>query len=85
MTQILSQLLRRLHDRWKLLRTAFFILLAVLVGLNVFIRPHHAEFGFDTTPGFWGIFGLVIGLVMVIIMKKIIQPLIARKEGYYEQ
>jgi len=74
-----------MRDRWKIWRIVFFVVLGVLVGINVLIHPHHAEFGIDAYPGFWGLFGLVSGLAMVIIMKKIIQPLIARKEDYYER
>lgn len=85
MTQAFGRLLQRMRDRWKIWRIVFFVILGILVGINVLIHPHHAEFGIDAYPGFWGVFGLVAGLAMVIIMKKIIQPLIARKEDFYER
>ncbi len=62
---------------WKIL---FFVLLAGLVGVNLFLRPHHAEYGYDTIPGFWAAFGLLVAVLMVLVMKKIVQPLIERPE-----
>ncbi len=62
---------------WKIL---FFLLLAGLVGVNLFLRPHHAEYGYDTIPGFWAAFGLLVSVLMVLVMKKIVQPLIERPE-----
>ncbi len=58
----------------------FFGFLAVLVALNFFIHPHHAEYVYDKYPGFWAVFGVGVAVVMVLIMKKIIQPLIVRPE-----
>jgi hypothetical protein len=63
----------------------FFLGLAGLVVANVFIRPHEAEYVFDAYPGFWAVFGLVVGLAMVIVMKKIVQPMISRGDDYYER
>ena len=61
----------------------FFGILALLVILNLFIQPHHPHFGVDAIPGFWAVFGLGVGLVMVYVMKRIVQPLIVRSEDYY--
>lgn len=63
--------------------TAFFGVLAVLTALNLFILPSEPHFSLDAYPGFWALFGLGVGLVMVFVMKRIIQPLIVRKEDYY--
>ncbi|MDO9630655.1 MAG: hypothetical protein Q7I92_01990 [Humidesulfovibrio sp.] len=63
----------------------FFLALAGLVVANVFIRPHEAEFVYDAYAGFWAVFGLIGGLAMVIIMKKIVQPMISRGDDYYER
>ena len=57
--------------------------LGILLLLNVFIWPDHPHFGVDIIPWFWAAFGLGVGLVMVYVMKRIIQPLIVRKEDYY--
>ncbi|MDL2274853.1 hypothetical protein LJC22_01850 [Desulfosarcina sp. OttesenSCG-928-G10] len=62
---------------------AFFALLAALLVTNYFVRPAHPHFGLDALPFFWAVFGLGVGCVMVGGMKKLIQPLIVRKEDYY--
>lgn len=67
---------------WSLL---LFAILAILVVLNVFMRPPFVEFVYDAYAGFWAAFGLVVGLAMVIVMKKIVQPMIARREDYYDK
>ena len=57
--------------------------LGLLLFLNIFIHPHHPHFVVDAYWGFWAVFGLGVGVVMVYVMKRIIQPLIVRKEDYY--
>ena len=64
-------------------RKLFFSVLGGLLALNIVCRPHEPHFGLDKHPFFWAVFGLGIGLVMVYVMKKIIQPRIVRKEDYY--
>lgn len=78
-------LLDALRARTGLIAVLFFLGLVGLVGANVFIRPHEVEFVYDAYPGFWAVFGLVGGLAMVIIMKKIVQPMISRGDDYYER
>lgn len=75
----------RQRNNWKAWRAALLVLLAVLVGLNFFIHPHHPHFGIDKYPGFWAVFGVVVGYVMVIIMKTVIQPIISREEDFYDR
>ena len=53
----------------------FFGFLALLVVLNFFIHPHHVEYVYDKYPGFWAVFGVVVAVIMVLIMKKVVQPL----------
>lgn len=65
---------------WLLL---FLGILALLLLLNLFIQPLHPHFGVDKYPWFWAFFGLGVGLAMIFVMKRIIQPLIVRKEDYY--
>jgi len=81
----LGILLEKMRDNWKAWRIVFFVVLALLVVLNFFVHPHHPHFGLDKHPGFWAIFGCGIGLVMVLVMKKIVQPTIGRKEDYYDR
>ena len=73
----------RTPARRGLWRKVMFALLGVLVVLNFIIPNHHPHFGADKYPGFWPVFGLVIGVVMVFFVKKIVQPLIKRPEDYY--
>ncbi len=61
----------------------YFGFLGFLLLLNIFLRPHEPHFGLDSWFGFWAVFGLGVGLVMIFVMKRIIQPLIVRKEDYY--
>jgi len=61
----------------------WFGLLALLLFLNIFIHPHHPHFVVDVYWGFWAVFGLGVGVIMIYVMKRIIQPLIVRKEDYY--
>ncbi|SNS07314.1 hypothetical protein SAMN04488503_2580 [Humidesulfovibrio mexicanus] len=82
---LFGMLLNWLRSKTGIISALFFLGLAGLVLANVFIRPHHAEFGLDAYPGFWAVFGLVGGLAMVIIMKKIVQPMISRGDDYYER
>jgi len=79
----LGDLLAKWSDNAKTWKIIFFVVLGVLVLLNVPFVSHHPHFGLDRYPGFFAAFGLIVGLAMVIIMKKIVQPFIARKEDYY--
>ena len=80
----LGGLLAKWRDNWQTWRIIFFVVLAVMVVLNFFVHSHHGHFWhLDENPGFFAAFGLFVGLAMVIIMKKIVQPFIARKEDYY--
>jgi len=82
---LFGMLLNWLRGRTRVLAALFFLGLAGLVAANVFIRPHEAEYVFDIYPAFWAVFGLVVGLAMVIIMKKIVQPMISRGDDYYDR
>ncbi|MDR2339178.1 MAG: hypothetical protein LBF40_03455 [Deltaproteobacteria bacterium] len=64
-------------------RTLFFLALLVAALLNLVVKNEHPHFGLDKYPFFWPAFGLVVGVVMVFIVKKVIQPLIKRPEDYY--
>ncbi len=80
----LGGLLAKWRDNWKTWRIIFFAVLIVMVVLNFFIHSHHGHFWhLDEIPEFFAVFGIIVGLAMVIIMKKIIQPFIAREEDYY--
>lgn len=74
------QMQLRLIMPWTIL---WFAVLGFLLFLNIFIQPHHPHFVVDAYWGFWAAFGLGVGCFMVYVMKRIIQPLIVRKEDYY--
>ncbi len=59
------------------------LFMAALVILNFFHNTDDPHFYYDKYSGFWPAFGLVTGLVMILVMKKIVQPLIKRKEDFY--
>jgi len=66
---------------WKI---ALLLILAVLAVANFRLRPHEPHFGLDAQPLFWPVFGLVVGVVMVFLVKRIIQPcFLKRPEDYY--
>jgi hypothetical protein len=69
--------------RPKVWRNIFLATLLVIAILGVLVRNHHPHFGYDAYPFFWPIFGLVAGLVLIFVVKKIIQPLIKRPEDHY--
>lgn len=79
----LGALFERLRDLSRVWRILFFVVLAGLVGLNFPIRPEEAHFGWDAIPGFFAGFGLVAGVLLLLVMIKIVRPLIARKEDFY--
>ena len=81
--QGLGGLLKQWSKKTKTFLYAFYGVLAVLLILNVPFVTHHPHFVLDKYPGFFAVFGLFVGLGMVIIMKKIVQPFIKRKEDYY--
>lgn len=82
MTQLGNLLLEEIKRREKWLKV-YFAVLGFLLFLNIFLHPHHPHFGLDAYFGFWAVFGLGVGYVMIFVMKRIIQPLIVRKEDYY--
>ncbi len=81
--QGLGGLLAKWRDNAKTWKYIFFAVLIVLLILNVPFVTHHPHFGLDKYPGFFAAFGLFVGLGMVIIMKKVVQPFIKRREDFY--
>ncbi len=82
-TSLLGSIIQVLNGMTLGLLLLWFAVLAFLLILNIFIRPHHPHFGVDAYWGFWAVFGLGVGCIMVFVMKRVIQPLIVRKEDYY--
>mgnify|MGYP001014097057 CR=1 FL=1 len=67
---------------WKKAMYAFLILLVVL---NIFIIPHHPHVAPEAIPGFWAAFGFLGAVVMTFVLKKMVFPIISRKEETYER
>ncbi|WP_027183304.1 hypothetical protein [Desulfovibrio inopinatus] len=63
----------------------FFSFLLLLVLLNVFILPHHPHFELEHYPGFWAAFSLLGTVIMTFVLKKIVFPIISRKEEDYDR
>lgn len=57
--------------------------LSLLLLLNLVVWTPAPHFVIDALPWFWAAFGLVTGLAMIFVMKRIIQPFIVRKEDHY--
>lgn len=64
-------------DGWK---KALYVVLGLFVVLNLFITPHHPHFSGEGIPGFWEAFALGATVVMVVVLKKVIYPILARPE-----
>ena len=70
-------------QRLRAWRMVFFLALLAAALLSLVVPNHHPHFGVDRYPFFWAAFGLIVGVVMVFVVKKIIQPVIKRPEDYY--
>ncbi|MDR1487210.1 MAG: hypothetical protein LBT62_04360 [Deltaproteobacteria bacterium] len=69
--------------RLKAWRNLMFGVLALAALLNLVVANHHPHFNVDRYPFFWPVFGLVCGVVMIFLVKKVIQPIIKRTEDHY--
>lgn len=67
-----------------LFKIVFFIILALLVGLNFFIGPYHPHVAWEVYPGFWAVFGFVLAVAMAFVMKRIVAPLIGAPEDIHD-
>lgn len=62
-----------------------FVILAALAAGNFFMTSPEPHFHYDAYPEFWPIFGFGAASLMILFMKKIVQPLIERPEDYYPE
>ena len=60
----------------------FYISLAVLLAVDPFV-PKHAEFGWETSPGFFAAYGFV-SCVLLIFVARVLRIFIMRGEDYYK-
>jgi len=61
----------------------FYIVLIVLVVIDFFI-PKHPHFPCEEYPSFYGAFGFVGCVGLVLVAKYILRPVVKRKENYYD-
>ncbi len=61
----------------------FFIFLVILIIIDPFIHKH-PYFGFDGYPSFYGAYGLVACVLLVLAAKYILRPIVTRREDYYD-
>ncbi len=85
LTSSFSAFLIKARDNAPVWKKAFFTALGILVGINVFLHPHHAHFAMETTIGFWAVFGVTVSVALVLVLKKIIYPLINKPEAFYDR
>ncbi len=60
----------------------FFSSLMILVIIDLFVHKH-PYFGFDGRPSFYGAFGFVACVILVLAARFILRPIVKRKEGHY--
>lgn len=71
-------------EKSRIWKAVMFAVMGLLVALNLVIKnPDPPHFVIDWIPGFWPLFGLIFGVVMIFLVKKVVQPLIKRPEDYY--
>jgi len=57
-----------------------FVFPGAALTLNFFVYPHQAQYFMDNYPGYRALFGLLVSVAMILVMKKIVQPLVKRPE-----
>jgi drug/metabolite transporter (DMT)-like permease len=75
----LGNWLENAREKSGTLKILLYVVLATLVGLSLVI-PHEAEFPAEKLPGFWALFALIGTVVMIVVLKKIVYPILARPE-----
>lgn len=66
----------------KVLLRVFFASLVGLVILDFFVEKH-PEFPWEGYPSFYGTYGFVACVVLVLAAKYILRPLVKRREDHY--
>jgi uncharacterized membrane protein YccC len=62
--------------------TVFYIFLVLLIIIDLFIHKH-GYFGFDEYPSYYGVYGFVACILLVLAAKYILRPIVMRREDYY--
>lgn len=61
----------------------FYAVCAVLVGIDIFV-PKHGPFGLEHVFGFYGWFGFIACVVLVLVAKQL-RRVLMRAEDYYDR
>ena len=56
----------------------------ILLGLADFLYHKHAHYGVEEFPGFFGIYGFV-GCVVLVLAAKLMRVFLMREEDYYDR
>ena len=62
---------------WKL---ALLLFLGAMLAVDFFAYPYRGETFLDNHPGHWAVFCLLVSVAMILVMKKVVQPLLRRPE-----
>ncbi|GAQ95369.1 hypothetical protein TAGGR_2259 [Thermodesulfovibrio aggregans] len=74
---------KKMSKGLKKILTIFYSFLVILILIDPFIHKH-AYFGFDEYPSFYGAYGLVACIILVLAAKYILRPIVMRGEDYYD-
>lgn len=74
---------KKMSKGLKKILTIFYSFLLILIVIDPFIHKH-AYFGFDEYPSFYGAYGLVACIILVLAAKYILRPIVMRGEDYYD-
>ncbi|MCS7203844.1 MAG: hypothetical protein NZ809_05295 [Thermodesulfovibrio sp.] len=61
----------------------FYLFLIILIILD-FLIPKHPHFKWEEFYSFYGAFGFVACVFLVLVAKHILRPIVKRKENYYD-
>jgi len=65
------------------IKKVFYVSLALLVVVDVFIHRHHPVFAWDVIPGFSAAYGFISTVLIVVISKFIGHAFLMKPENYY--
>jgi membrane protein YdbS with pleckstrin-like domain len=61
---------------------ALYTCVVLLLGIDLFYHKH-GIFTWESSFGFYSVYGFVACVILVIIAKYVLRPLVMRKEDYY--
>ena len=79
-----AKIFEYLHERARLVKRIFFVVLALAVIFDFFIERPEAHFIGDRIYGFWSMFGLAVCLGMIFVCKWLAHAWLMKDEDYYD-